>query len=705
MGIRRVAATAILILVAAGAHAQVEPPSGEQSYLAHCAKCHQRDGEGIVDQYPGLVGKPQLWEQRARVIRTLLSGRDRPEINRNIMPTHGYLGNEIIASTLSYALARWGGGGQPFTTEEVAGERLRLLQQHPVASAEDPSGSPLADAPIPGYVTSDGPALTTEAFARASSLYLERCTGCHGVLREGIAGTPLAPELMRQRGTEYLKAVMHYGASAGMPGWGTAGELSPGDIELLARFLQHPPPAPADMDESDIREGWELHVPVADRPTKPQHEWELGELFAVLLHDVASVAFIHGPSRKVVAIVPTGQAPHRARLSASGRYLYVICRDGTLTMIDLYGAPPQRVAEVRVGLEARAVGVSRFAGYEDRYVLAGSFWPPHLLLLDGQTLEPIRLVSTRSRTRVDKRFHPEPRVTDVHGSYAHPEFIAHIKETGHTYLVPYSESDTLVITDLDTTPELRAGSFALDQRHYLTPTDRNAIVVVDAVERRVAATVPSRIFAGGTGVSFEDPEFGPVWMTGSLTSRELAVIGTDPAGHPQAAWRQVRTLRGAGVGTLFVAAHPGSPYVWVDNPLSPKADVSQALAVFSKAQLDQGYTAVPIAEFSGIEAGPRRALQPVFDPSGAEVWTLVWNPQDLPAAVVVVDAQSLAPLATITDSRLVSPTRLYNLGRLYSAGQPRQQAAVHGLGNDIAGAIAQFGHAAGLLPNRGQDAR
>lgn len=670
---RHTAAMAAALLVASWVYA-AERPSGEQSYLAHCAKCHQRDGEGIVGQYPPLTNSA-LWADRGATIRTVLSGRDRPERSRQVMPTHGYLGNEIIAATLSYAATRWGSGGAPFTTEEVAGERLRLLRSHPAHASEDPSGSPLRDAPIPGYVTSDGPALTTDAFARASALYYERCTGCHGVLREGIAGTPLTAELMRQRGTEYLKAVIHYGVSAGMPGWGTTDQLSAADIELLARFLQHPPPAPADMDEGDIKAGWKLHVPPGKRPREPQHDRDLDDLFAVLLHDVASVAFIHGPSRRIIATVPTGRAPHRARLSASGRYLYVICRDGTLTLIDLYSALPQRVAQTRVGLEARAVGVSRFAGYEDRYVLAGSYWPPHLVLLDGRTLEPIKLVSTRSRTRVNKRFHPEPRVTDVHGSYAHPEFIAHIKETGHTYLVPYRESDTLVITDLDTTPELRAGSFALDRRHYLTPTDHNAIVVVDSVARRVAATIPSRIFAGGIGASFDDAQLGQVWMTGSLTSSELAVIGTDPKHRPDAAWRQVRTIQGAGIGAMFVAAHPNSPHVFVDNPLSPVAEVSQSLAVLTKGRLDQGFQPLRIAELSGLQVGPRRVLQPTFDARGAELWTLVWNPQDLAAAIVVVDAQSLAPLATISAPTLVSPTRLYNLGRLQTTGQATPQPA------------------------------
>ena len=50
-------------------------------------------------------------------------------------------------------------------------------------------------------------------FDRARELYYARCTGCHSMLREGTAGSPLTPQLMRDRGTEYLQTVINYGSS------------------------------------------------------------------------------------------------------------------------------------------------------------------------------------------------------------------------------------------------------------------------------------------------------------------------------------------------------------------------------------------------------------------------------------------------------------------------------------------------------------
>ena len=35
-----------------------------------------------------------------------------------------------------------------------------------------------------------------------------------------------------------------YGSPAGMPNWGTSGDLTEAEIDLMARYLQHEPPQP-----------------------------------------------------------------------------------------------------------------------------------------------------------------------------------------------------------------------------------------------------------------------------------------------------------------------------------------------------------------------------------------------------------------------------------------------------------------------------
>ena len=89
---------------------------------------------------------------------------------------------------------------------------------------------------------------------------------------------------------------------------------------------------------------------------------------------------------------------HISRVSASGRYLFVIGRDGRVNMIDMWMETPANVAEIRIGLEARSVETSKFKGYEDKLAIAGAYWPPQFVIMNGDTLEPLRIVATRGMT-------------------------------------------------------------------------------------------------------------------------------------------------------------------------------------------------------------------------------------------------------------------------------------------------------------------
>jgi nitrite reductase (NO-forming) / hydroxylamine reductase len=644
---------------------------GRALYLRHCARCHQQDGSGIEGSYPSLREAAQRWDSRDAPIRAVLAGRrgaamQDGQLYERVMPTHGYLGNETVADTLSYVLATWGTRGSPFRVEEVAAVRGELLE-HPPAMDEPLAGqSPLADLRAGEYVTGDGPPMSVADFERARQLYYGRCTGCHGVLREGTAGNPLTPQPMREYGTEYLRQVIAHGSVTGMPAWHDDDALDAEDLQRLALFLQHPVPQPPDLDAHQIRDSWHLLRPPAERPAAPRHRHSIERMFVAALHDVGEIALIDGVSRTVIARVPVGRAPHRVAASASGRYLYVIGRDGLVSLVDLYADPPERVASVRIGYEARTIAASSHPGFADRFVLAGAYWPPQLVMLDGRTLEPLRLESTRSRIAGTDRYHPEPRVSDIAPSPYHAEFISQIKETGHVLLFGYDGARPALSRDLVAGRELRAGSLASDGRHYITPTDTNSVTVLDTQRREVVARFPAPVFGANAGTSYVHAEFGPVWVTSSMVDDRLVVVGTDPVGHPHVAWRVIAEVPGPAAGSLFVASHPDSPHLWMDTPLTARSEHSQSVAVFRRDDLDAGYVSLPVAEWSGLKDGARRVLQPTFSGDGREVWLAVWNQQDASAAIVIVDDRTLELIDVIRDPTLVTPTRIYSLAGLQS---------------------------------------
>ncbi|MCB1856158.1 MAG: c-type cytochrome [Halieaceae bacterium] len=524
-------------------------------------------------------------------------------------------------------------------------------------------GAPVPAGEMKRVISPGAPDMTQAEFDIATKLYFERCAGCHGVLRKGATGKPLTPDITQQRGTDFLKVLINYGSPAGMPNWGTSGEFTEEQIDIMARFLQHEPPTPPEWGMQEMKETWQVYVPEDKRPKTKQNKYNIDNIFAVTLRDSGEVALIDGDSKDIVAILKTGYAVHISRSSDSGRYIYTIGRDAKVDMIDLFMDPPQIVATIKVGLEARSVETSKYKGYEDKVAIAGAYWPPQYVLMDGATLEPTKIMSTRGMTVDTQEYHPEPRVAAIVASHEYPEFIVNVKETGKILLVNYSDLDAITVTTLEAARYLHDGGWDSSHRYFLTAANQsNIIAVVDSKEREIEALIPAeKIPHPGRGANIKDPEFGPVWVTSGLGNENINFIGTDPEGHPDNAWKVVRVLPSQGGGSLFVKTHPKSSNLWVDNTLHPDAKVSQSIAVYDVNNLDAGYEVLPIAEWADVGEGPARVVQPEYNAAGDEVWFSVWNGKDQVSAIVVVDDKTRKLKEVIKDERLITPTGKFNV--------------------------------------------
>ncbi|UCC15272.1 MAG: c-type cytochrome, partial [Gammaproteobacteria bacterium] len=325
---------------------------GGTLYKTHCAACHQAEGQGLPGAFPPLAKSDYLLADRKRAIETIILGRTGPiKVNGQdynaVMPPMGYLADEEIADILTYTLNAWGNDGGPVTREQVAQVRSgagvtdRAEGERHVGAPEGEmryQGAPSAIAPedTRQVMTREGPVLSDEEYATATRLYFERCAGCHGVLRKGATGKPLTPDITREKGTEYLKALITFGSPGGMPNFGSSGEIAEEQIDILARFLQQEPPEPPEFGMEEMKATWDVLVPPDKRPTKPQHDRNIDNFFAVTLRDSGQVAMIDGDTKEIVSIVETGYAVHISRPSASGRYVYTIGRDALVNMIDMY---------------------------------------------------------------------------------------------------------------------------------------------------------------------------------------------------------------------------------------------------------------------------------------------------------------------------------------------------------------------------------
>ena len=510
------------------------------------------------------------------------------------------------------------------------------------------------------------PTLSAEDKAATGKIYFERCAGCHGMLRKGATGKNLEPANTAKLGQSRLEKIMTYGTEGGMVNFDDI--LTKKQISDMATYLQMPAEAPPEWSLADIKGSWKLLIPVDKRPTRQMNNINLMNVFSVTLRDSGEVALIDGDTKKIWAIVKTGYAVHISRMSTSGRYVHVIGRDGRYDLIDLWTEKPTTVATLKAGFEARSIETSKFKGYEDKYAVVGSYWPPQYTILDGLTLEPLKNVSTRGNT-VDGNYHPEPRVASIVASEKKPEWVINIKETGMIRLVDYSDLKNLKETTINSAKFLHDGGWDSTKRYFLVAANAsNKVAVVDTQEGKLAALVDTaKIPHPGRGANFVHPKFGPVWATSHLGADVISIIGTDPAGHPENAWKVVQELKNHGANSLFVKTHPKSANLWSDAPLNPDSKLAGSVSVYKISELgntDAKSEVIDIAAAAnlGKTKGLQRVVHGEFNEKGDEIWFSVWTGNKTEAsAIVVVDDKTRKVKEVIKDPRLVTPTGKFNV--------------------------------------------
>ena len=524
------------------------------------------------------------------------------------------------------------------------------------------------------------PAMTQAEKEIGKKIYFERCAGCHGVLRKGATGKNLEPHWTKKLpdgtmqeggtlklGTARLDKIIALGTEGGMVNYDDI--LTKEEIDIMARYIQHVPDVPPEFSLKDMEASWKLIVPVDQRPKKPQHKVNLKNIFAITLRDTGKLALVDGDTKEIWQVLDTGYAVHISRLSASGRYVYTVGRDGLVTLIDLWFEKPTTVATVKLGADARSVDTSKFKGFEDKYLIGGTYWPPQYSIMDGQTLQPLKVVSTRGNT-VDGEYHPEPRVASIVSSFIKPEWVVNVKETGQIMLVDFSDIKNLKTTTIESAKFLHDGGWDASKRYFLVAANAsNKIAAVDTKTGKLAALVDTKkIPHPGRGANFVHPQFGPVWPTGHLGDAVVTLIST-PSDKPADAkfkqhnWKVVQELPMAGAGNLFVKTHPKSTNLWADMPMNPERENAESVYVYSLKDLSKPPVKIDVAKDSGLPQTKalRRATHPEYNEAGDEVWISLWGGKTDQSAIVVYDDKTLKLKKVITDPRIVTPTGKFNV--------------------------------------------
>ncbi len=545
--------------------------------------------------------------------------------------------------------------------KDLSPEELKAMVAYMVKLPEVLAAAPAGKTPAPVVPPSAAVKMTDAEFEWSKKVYFERCAGCHGTLRKGATGPGLTPDLTTPKGTAGLAAIIFNGTPRGMPDWGKQGFMTQAETETMAKYLQVEPPMPPELSLKQMEQSWKLLVPPEKRPTQPETTRDWQNYFIVTLRDAGQVAVIDGNTYEIVSTVDSGYAVHITRMSATGRYAYVIGRDGKLAMIDLWMKKPDKVAEVQTCFDARSVEVSKYKGelgdFTDRYAVVGCYWPPHFAIIDGQTLKPFKIISTRSYTFDTEEYHPEPRVASILASHYKPEWIINVKETGQVWIVNYADPNNPTIKMIESARFLHDGGLDSTRRYFLVAANQsNKIVVVDTLEGRLAALVDTPAMPHpGRGANWIDPVYGPVWSTSHLGDGAIVSIGTDPEKHAQNAWKAVRVTKLPGAGSLFLKTHPNSPWIWVDMTLNSDPALSRTICVVAKEKPGEVYRCWEAATYG-------RAVHFEYNRQGSEVWVSIWGDASKPGEVgeiVIYDDKTLREKARIKN--LITPTGKFNV--------------------------------------------
>ncbi len=510
--------------------------------------------------------------------------------------------------------------------------------------------------------------LNEAEFEKAKSMYFQRCAGCHGVLRVGATGKNLEPKPNKAKktkgtlklGTKRLEKIIALGTEGGMNNFDDI--FSKEEINLLARYIQMDPPVPPEMSLALMKERTKQHVAVKDYPTKPLHGRNWENFFVVIERDVGKVAIIDGDKKEVIAHIDTGYAVHvikgtehhnKLHTKDTGRFWYTMGRDGKMTKIDLWQMPEKMlVAETQVAYDARDVAVSG----DGKYIIGGGYWPPHFVIADAETMEPLKVVSSRG-VNVDGEYVNESRVAAIYDTPNESSWLVSMKELGQMWQVDYSDIDNLRIDKIDSAKFLHDGFFDPTGRYFqIAANASDKMVVVDTKDRKLEAMIDvDKLPHPGPGANWNDDKCGPVGGTTHLGVGKVSVWGNDPAGHKDQAWKLCYTVDTDGAG-VFIRTHPKSDYVWADQTKHPEPAIQQAVKVIDKKTRKVVKT-IKLTDKKGYAA-----VHMEFNNDGSEVWVSIWNRADSlkpNGEIVIFDAKTLKEKARVKG--LYAPTGKFNV--------------------------------------------
>ncbi len=464
--------------------------------------------------------------------------------------------------------------------------------------------------------------------------FTDACGGCHGPNREGATGPALVPGRLTSDDDFYFNVIADGRPGTVMPAWEQLG-LSDEEIWGLVGYIRTEPDADAVKWELDeIAPTLEVLVDESTLPDEPQHTGNIDNLMLITERESRAIAVVDGDTNELLAHVPASYRAHGYTFDPTNeRWAYNVGRDGWLFKIDLYTL--QAVRKVRVGLDSRGLAMSD----DGKYLLIGNFIPNSAVILDAETLEPLKVIETVGASPSGEVVNSRVCITsDVSMEMVGPYFLIALKEAGQIWRIDFSDPEFPIDKIENVGNILHDGFLSPDNKYfYVASQTDNWMAVIDVEKAELVEQIPT----GDT----PHPGSGAVWEADGTTygatvhAAEGKVTVWDLATN-----EIVGTVPTAGPG-LFLRAAENSPYVWADALFG---DPSNTITVFEKE--------APF-EIVGVIDDGVMTLHPEFTDDGEFVYISDWTGN----TVRVYDAETLELVAELTD--IPAPTGIFNTVR------------------------------------------
>lgn len=484
------------------------------------------------------------------------------------------------------------------------------------------------------------------AMDKTAGLYQQNCASCHGENRLGGMGPALLPEnLKRLRKNKASKVIANGRAATQMPAF--ASKLSEKDIQSLVDYVYTPLAQIPRWGMSEIKKSHLTHFKADSLSDKPIFKADMMNLFIVVELGDHHATLLDGDKFESIQRFKTRFALHGGpKYSPDGRYVYFASRDGWISKYDIYNL--KTVAEVRAGINTRNVAVSG----DGKTVLVGNYLPHNLVLLDADSLKPVKVIPVKGKKGKTSR------VSAVYTAAPRNSFIAALKDIPEVWEIYYNDKHEPVYNGL--VHDYRQGEaledkslfpirrielddylddFQFDQSYtHLIGSGRNAKngqVINLNIRRKVAELELTGLPHLGSGITWEY-KGRPVMATPNIKKSEISIID-------MTSWKTIKKIKTLGPG-FFMRSHENSPYAWADVFFGPN---KEAVHVIEKSTLEIVKTLKP--------SPGKNAAHVEFDRHGKHVLLSVW---DMDGELIIYNADTLKEVKRIP---MKKPSGKYNV--------------------------------------------